>query len=211
MATEDLNIAVFGATGMVGSAIVTEAAERGLHVIGVTRSGAPENPVDGVEYRTGNLTDTTAVTALAEEVDVLVIATTGNRETGDYSEVLDGHADLVDAAPKTRLFVVGGAGGLETEDGRTLVDAGLIPKEYAAEPATFIKVLDMYRGSAESLDWVMLAPSPSIEPGEKTASYTLSDARPAGEHVTTGTFAAAALDEIEKPAHRRARFTVADA
>lgn len=204
-------ITVIGATGMIGSAVTAEAAARGHRVIGVSRSGTPAEPVAGVEYRTGDLADTDAVLALAEESDVLVVSTSTGRETGDWTSVLAAHRALIAAHPATRLFIVGGAGGLLTEDGTRLIDAGLIPEEYADEPRAFAAVLDEYRAAPEDLDWVMLAPSPVIEPGEKATSHVLSDDTPAGERVTTGTFAAAALDEIESPAHRRMRFTVADA
>lgn len=204
-------ITVLGATGLIGSDLTREAAARGHRVIGVNRSGTTDSPVEGVEYRAGNLTDTAGVLALAEGSDVLVISVSGGRETGDYAPVIEAHRQLIEARPKARIFVVGGAGGLETEDGTRLVEAGLIPEEYAEEPRSFAKVLDLYLASPEELDWVMLAPSPEIAPGEKATSYRLADDRPAGEKVTTGTFAAAALDEIEQPAHRRARFTVADA
>lgn len=204
-------ISIIGATGMIGREIAREAAARGHQVIGTTRSGTTDSPIEGVEYRSVELTDTPAVVALAEESDVLVISVAGGRETGDFSRIIKAHQDLIDAAPTTRLFIVGGAGGLETEDGTLLIDAGVIPEEYAAEPKAFVEVLKTYRAAADGLNWVMLAPSPVIEPGEKTASYTLSDALPAGDKVSTGTFAVAALDEIEKPAYRRARFTVANA
>lgn len=203
-------ITVVGATGLVGTDIAREAAARGHRVIGINRSGNTDSPIEGVEYRAGDIADTAQVSALAEESDVVVLSVSGGRETGDYTPVINAHRDIIAAQPKTRLFIVGGAGGLETEDGTRLIDAGLIPAEYAEEPRSFAQVLDLYLASDEALDWVMLAPSPEIAPGEKAESYRLSDDRPAGDKVTTGTFAAAALDEIEKPAHRRARFTVAD-
>lgn len=203
-------ISIIGTTGMIGSAITKEAISRGHEVVGTNRSGQADNPVEGVDYRALALTDTEAVKALANESDVFVISVSGGRETGDFGPIIQAHKDLINAAPSTRVFVVGGAGGLQTEDGTLLVDAGVIPEEYAEEPRSFVKVLDAYRAAPEGLDWVMLAPAPEIVPGEKAASYVLQDDLIPGPKVTTGTFAVAALDEIEKPAHKRARFTVAD-
>lgn len=204
-------ISIIGATGMIGSAIAREAQERGHEVIGTNRSGVASNPVQGVTYRALDLTDTDAVMALAVESDVLVISVPGGRETGDFGPVIRAHADLIAAAPTSRIFVVGGAGGLEMPDGTLLINAGVIPEEYADEPRSFVEVLNLYRSADKDLDWVMLAPSPEIAPGEKAEAYVLSDDAPAGDRVTTGTFAVAVLDEIENPAHRRTRFTVADA
>lgn len=204
-------ISIIGATGMIGTEIAREAADRGHDVIGTNRSGTATNPIEGVNYRALDLSDTNAVMELAVVSDVLVISVSGGRETGDYRPVIQAHADLIAAAPTSRVFVIGGAGGLETPDGTLLINAGVIPEEYAEEPKSFVEVLNLYRASGEKLDWVMLAPSPEITPGEKTQTYKLSDDIPAGDSVTTGTFAVAALDEIENPAHVRTRFTVADA
>lgn len=204
-------ISIIGATGMIGQEITREAFDRGHDVTGTNRSGVVDNRIDGVSYRALDLTDTDAVMELAVESDVLVISVSGGRETGDYQPIIQAHADLIAAAPTARLFVVGGAGGLETPDGTLLINAGVIPEEYAEEPRSFVEVLNLYRASDKQVDWVMLAPSPEIVPGKKAESYVLADDVPAGDKVTTGTFAVVALDEIEKPAHRRTRFTVADA
>ena len=70
--------------------------------------------------------------------------------------------------------------------------------------------MEIYREAPESLDWVMLAPAPQIAPGPAAARYQLGDDHPAGSFVSAGTFAKAALDELEHPAHHRVRFTVAE-
>ena len=61
--------------------------------------------------------------------------------------------------------------------------------------------------------WTMLSPSAIIFPGERTGSFRLggdqllSDAK--GEsRVSVQDYAAAFVDELEKPAHERRRFTV---
>jgi putative NADH-flavin reductase len=49
-----------------------------------------------------------------------------------------------------------------------------------------------------------------IAPGQRTGTYKVGAAAPAGDSVSAEDFAVALLDEIEKPAHRRKRFTVAN-
>jgi putative NADH-flavin reductase len=49
-----------------------------------------------------------------------------------------------------------------------------------------------------------------IAPGERTGTYKVGADSPAGGSVSAEDFAVALLDEIEKPAHRRQRFTVAN-
>ncbi|MGV0869754.1 NAD(P)-dependent oxidoreductase [Corynebacterium kalidii] len=206
-------ITVYGSTGMVGSDITREAAARGHRVIGVSRQESPDNRVDGVTYVTGNLQDTADVVAKAADTDVLVISVPGPRDGSSVQPVIDAHAALVPAlaGQDVRVFVVGGAGATLTADGTMLVDTPDFPEAYAAEARSFAEVLDLYRAAPASLDWTMLAPAPEIGPGAPAEPYVLGDDHPAGDSVTTGTFARAALDEIETPAHRRTRFTVADA
>lgn len=124
------------------------------------------------------------------------------------------HAHLVQAAPRGLVLVVGGAGALRTseeEDAPLLVDTPEFPEEYATEARTFARVLDVYRGADESFDWTMLAPAPMIAPGKRTGSYNQQLNTPAGEFVSSQDFAVALVDELEKPAHRGERFTVASA
>ncbi len=204
-------ISIIGASGMIGQEIAREAVKRGHDVIGTNRSGDITDPIEGMTYRALEINDTAAIMELAQESDVLVFSVPGGRETGDYAPVIKAHAALIIAQPEARIFIVGGAGGLQLSDATLLLAAGVIPEEYGAELRSFVEILNNYRESEEQLDWVMLAPSPEIYPGDRTESYVLADDEPAGEKVSTGTFAAAALDEIEKPTYLRTRFTVADA
>lgn len=207
------NITVYGSTGMVGSDITREAVSRGHRVTGVSRHENPANQMDGVTYVTGTLQDTADVVSKAENADIVVISVPGPRDGSSVQPVIDAHAALIPALADqdVRVFVVGGAGATLTEDGTKLVDTPDFPEAYAAEARSFVEVLDLYRAAPAGLDWTMLAPAPEIAPGAPAESYALGEDHPAGGSVTTGTFARAALDELEKPAHRRTRFTVADA
>jgi putative NADH-flavin reductase len=63
------------------------------------------------------------------------------------------------------------------------------------------------------LDWSFLSPSADLSPGQRTgkfrlgANQMLSDAT--GEsRISTQDYAVAMIDEVERPAHIRQRFTV---
>ena len=63
------------------------------------------------------------------------------------------------------------------------------------------------------LDWTFLSPSALIQPGERTGKFRLGTDQllvdAAGKSaISTEDFAIALVDELEKPAHRRRRFTV---
>lgn len=210
-------ITIYGATGMIGHDIAQQAADRGHQVIGVSRSTEPSNTVDGVTYVIGEVADAADVVAKAQDADIVVICVPGPRDGSSVQPIIDAHAALVPAlaespvAANTRFFIVGGAGATLTEDGTMLLDTPGFPEAYKPEAQSFAEILDLYKASPENLDWVMLAPAPEIGPGPAAASYDLGGDHPAGAAVTAGTFAVATLDELETPAHRRQRFTVADA
>lgn len=200
-----MKIALIGATGMVGSRILTEATRRGHEVVAYTRSGAP---VDGaVASHALELGDTGAVVAAMGEADVTVVSVPPSRTGGSHEPTRRAHRDLIAAAPAGRIFVVGGAGSLEV-DGVTLKDTPGFPALYYPEADTFTSILGDYRAS--SLDWTVLSPAPVIAPGERTGSYVLGQDSPVGESISAEDFAVAVLDELEQPAHRRQRFAVAN-
>ena len=207
-------ITVYGATGMVGSAIVREAVARGHSVVGVSRGGTPKTPVEGVRYVRGEIGDAADVVSKAQDCDIVVFAVPGPRDGSPVQPIIDAHAATVDALAKAgvtaRIFVVGGAGATLAADGTRLLDTPGFPDAYKPEARSFAEILEIYREAPESLDWVMLAPAPQIAPGPAAARYQLGDDHPAGSFVSAGTFAKAALDELEHPAHHRVRFTVAE-
>lgn len=108
-----------------------------------------------------------------------------------------------------RLLVVGGAGSLLV-NGRRLVDDPDFPEIYRAEALIAAEALDYLRGLAEGADWTFLSPAPVIQPGQRTGAYRVGADSPAGESISAEDYAVALIDEIDKPAHRRRRFTVAN-
>ncbi|MBS2939279.1 NAD(P)H-binding protein [Nocardioides sp. J2M5] len=192
-----MKIALFGATGMVGSRIASEATARGHDVTALSRStGADMGSAD-------------AVRAAAADHDVVVSATGPSRTGESHEPWLASVSTLIDHAGDARVLFVGGAGSLLTPDGTRLLDSDGFPEEYQAEATSGAKALDLFRAAPESLDWTFLSPAPVIAPGERTGSYATSLDTPAGDFVSAEDYALALVDEIERPQHRRQRFTVA--
>jgi len=114
--------------------------------------------------------------------------------------------------------LIGGAGSLlVAEGGPKLVDTPDFPKEFAEEPRVLDAVLQDLRGAEEGLDWFFVSPAAgfgSFAPGERTGAYRiggdvlLTDEN-GDSHLSGQDLAVALVDEIETPAHRRTRFTVA--
>jgi putative NADH-flavin reductase len=202
-----MKIAIYGASGMIGSRVAAEAVSRGHETIGVTRSGG-ELPAD-VQAVRGNANDVGSAKEIAAEADVLVAAIGPSRTGGDHQDYLDALANLVAAVQgtETRLLVVGGAGSLVV-NGNRVADGPDFPAEYKPEALTMSQALDDLRTTDDSVNWTMLSPAFVITPGDRTGTFRLSLDEPVGTQISAEDFAVAFLDEIETPAHNRRRFTL---
>lgn len=201
-----MKIAIFGATGMIGSQIAAEAISRGHDVTAISRSG---KPVPGATSLAADLSDAGAVTAVANSHDAVVLATGPSRTGGDHQQWLETMATAMDSVGATRTLVVGGAGALLV-DGRRLLDLPGFPETYKPEALTLAAAYEAISALPESVNWTVQAPAPQIAPGARTGQYSVGGNSPAGETISTQDFAVAALDELEMPAHIRERYSVAN-
>ena len=199
-----MNIAVIGATGMVGERTVAEAVARGHQVDAYSRSG---NAVPGAESKTVDLANTDELVSIVNGHDVTIIAVSAGRGTS-ADPVINAHKALIAAKPAGRLLIVGGAGSLMDENGVRLVDTAGFPEAYKNEAKAFCQILEEYRAS-DGLAWTLLSPAPLIRPGERTGKYNVSLDTPAGTEISAEDFAVALLDEAETPKHPGVRFAVA--
>lgn len=212
-------ITVVGGTGYAGAHIVIEAAGRGHEVTAVSRTvPAPDAQVDGVTYVAADVTDPDAVAAAVDGADVVVAALSPR---GDMAgKVRGAEAALATAAAQAgaRLGVIGGAGSLHVAPGGPrLVDTDEFPAAFKDEALELTAVLGDLQSTDDALDWFFLSPAVNFgayAPGERTGSYRVGDddlpvADADGTSAISGAdLAIAVVDEIETPAHHRARFTV---
>ncbi|WP_411158107.1 NAD(P)-dependent oxidoreductase, partial [Streptomyces eurocidicus] len=112
-----------------------------------------------------------------------------------------------------RLVFVGGAGSLRLPNGERVIDQPGFRDEWKPEASAHVELLDALRALPEGVDWTFLSPSALFLPGERTGTFRLggedllADAEGASR-ISGEDYAVALLDEVETPAHRRARFTV---
>jgi len=211
-----MRIAVFGAAGNVGSRIVAEALARGHDVTAVVRDAARLRDVHApARGRTGDAANVEHVIALGKDHDVLVGAT--RPPLGREPDLVATAKALLAGVARSdaRLVLVGGAATLVVpgSDGTTVMDdPRFLEPAYRAIAVACAAQLEACRGEATA-DWTYLSPPALLSPGARTGHYRLGgdellvDA--AGQSsISMEDFAAALLDEVERPAHRRARFTV---
>jgi uncharacterized protein len=207
------SIVIFGGTGYAGSAIAAEAMRRGHSVIVVSPSDSL--PPSGATKRQGSVSDAALVDELASGADVVLVATRAlSGELGQAVPSLTGAA----AKHGSRLGFMGGAGSLHvSEGGPRVVDLPEFPEAHKGEALAHADVLTALRAAPEDVDWFYVSPGAAFgayAPGEATGQYRigadilLADAD--GNSTISGAdLAKAFVDEIEHPAHRRQRFTVA--
>jgi uncharacterized protein len=208
-----VKVAVYGATGKAGSRILKELVSRGHRVIAIARDPAKlPQAAPGVLVKQDDLSDPKHIAAAVAGADAVVSA---YAPPGDHpDEIVDVTQRQVDAlseTPNARLIVVGGAGGLNVAPGVTLIDSGHLPEPYHPIAKAHLKALNVLRASP--IDWTYLAPAAYFTPGERTGKFRLGKdeliANSAQEsRISMEDYAVALVDELEKPRHRRQRFSV---
>src|SRR3954447_925466 len=201
-----MKIAVIGASGNAGSRITAELASRGHTVTAVARKPEKITADANVTPKQGDVTDQPGLIRLLAGHDAAISSV----------HFLDSDpAKLIAAAKESkvgRYLVVGGAGSLEVAPGVRLVTTPNFPVAYKAEAEKGGAFLDLLRQEKE-LNWTFLSPAALFTAGERTGKFRLGTdqlltASDGKSWVSYEDFAVALADEIERPAHIRARFTV---
>jgi hypothetical protein len=201
-----MKIAIAGASGRAGSCIAAELARRGHQVTGIARNPDKIAKLANVRAVAGDANDRVALARLWTGQDAAVSSI---HFLASDAETLIGAAR---DSGVPRYLVVGGAGSLEVAPGVRLMTTPDFPPPYKAEAEKGAAFLDRLRQEKE-LDWTFLSPSALFDSGSRTGKFRLGTDRllvdSAGKSwISFEDFAVAMADEIERPAHIRARFTV---
>ncbi len=211
-----MNIALIGASGFIGSAFLEEALARGHRVTALTRHAHKIPAHANLSRIDADVFDTEALARILRQHDAVISAFSGHAHADVLNDYLRGFRSIVQASKQAqvpRLLVVGGAGSLEVAPGVRLIDTPDFPAAYRATAEGARQALELLR-KEKTLNWTLLSPAASLEPGERTGSYRigkdhlLTDAHGASR-ISTADLAVAMLDELEQPKHVRERFTVA--
>lgn len=210
-----MKIAIFGASGRIGSRIVNEALSRGHEVTAIARH--PENyKIEKPHLRVarGNLFNTQDVEAAVFDHDAVVCAYNFTRgaQPSTFSEITTPLLNGLKQAGVKRLLIVGGAGSLEVSPGVQLVDTPDFPPAYKPAALAHREALKIYQ-QEKDIEWTYLSPAAEIVPGERTGKFRtgkdqLITATDGHSLISMEDYAVAVIDELETPMHIRERFTV---
>ncbi|MDA9471881.1 NAD(P)-dependent oxidoreductase [Enterococcus sp. 5H] len=205
-----MKVAILGANGKAGSAILKEAKKRGLEVTAIVRNAA--TITDGtpvIEKDVYHLT-----TDDIKDFDVLVSAL---GFWGDVSEFTGSTKHLIDIVEnqKTRLLTVGGAGSLYVNPEHTLrlSETPDFPEAFQPLATAMGKGLDLLK-ETKNVHWTYLSPAAEFDAeGATTGSYVIAGEeletdKDGKSYISYNDYAIAMVDEIEKNAHPNQRFSV---
>jgi len=215
-----MKIALIGASGFVGSHVLTEALRKGYEVTAIVRHPekiTTQHPL--LTVKKGDVLQEEEVARLVAGHDVVISAyNPGWQNPRIYEEYLEGAQAIqrgVKKAGVRRLLVIGGAGSLEIAPGLQLVDTPEFPAEWKPGALAARDYLHILKNEKE-LDWTFLSPAIIMHPGVKTGrtgQYRTGTDQPVFNvdqvsTVSVEDLSVALLDEVENKQFLRKRFTI---
>ena len=214
-----MKIAIIGATGFVGTALVNEFATRDHTVTALSRNPEAEN-TDNITYVKADVLDVDALANVLKGHDAVVNAfNAGWTNPNIYDDFIAG-SKAVQAAVKQsgvkRYITIGGAGSLFVAPGLQAVDTPDFPAEIKAGATAARDYLNILK-EEKVLDWAFFSPAFEMHQGIKTGrtgQYRLGLDNPVFNDeqrsiLSVEDLAVVIADEVETPKHHQVRFTAA--
>lgn len=214
-----MKIAVIGATGYVGQAVVKELAARGHQVGAFARNTAKVLQADNVNAIAADV-NAADFAARLQGFDAVVSAFNPGWENPNIGADFTKGAAAITEAAKTAavpyLLMVGGAGSLYVAPGLQLIDTPEFPQDIFDGANAARNLLNDLRDRRD-VNWAFICPPAAFyegSPYQANDQYRLGKDdvlmdgdQPAGIHVDD--LAKAIADDVEQKAHLHQRFTVA--
>ncbi|MFP3394966.1 NAD(P)H-binding protein [Brevibacterium sp. SIMBA_078] len=216
-----MKITVIGATGMVGSRIVAEAADRGHDIIAASRRPNSTSAVSTAAVRPGvqalpvDARIASDLNLALADADAAVL--TIRAAPGQTSQFLSLTEAVLTATAHARvpLLVVGGAGPLWSPvdpDSIVLNDPEFVAEEWRDLAAASLAQLEVCRNHSADR-WTYVSPPAVLAPGNRLGEYqrgttVLLIGADGQARISAEDLAAAVIDELESPEGDR-HFTVA--
>lgn len=207
-----MNIGIIGASGKSGNRLMEEALRQGHTVTAIVRDR-------------GKITDT-RVAVLQRDIfaitsedvarfDAVIDAFRAPQGTEEQHWTSMEHLiSVFERLPDVRFLVVGGAGSLYVDAGKTerLMDSAGFPPAFLPTASAMGKAFEELKASA--VNWTYLSPAAIYDPdGPRTGVYKTGGdvlvTNDAGKsYVSYADYAIAMIDELTNKAHVRERFSV---
>ena len=220
---DSLKFIVYGASGNVGSRVVTEALNRGHRVTAVSRSPSRvKKQHANLLIVKGDILDSQSVAELVAGHDVIIVSVKGSADGSKDPEqaVQRVAADVLVATMRDigndapRLIYVGGAGSLEVEPGVLYADTvRFVPRSIRQEIDGHVLTLAFLR-TVDDVAWTYISPAKSFKKGKRTGSYRIGGDqmlldKKGKSKISMEDFAVALVDEAENTNYLGQRFSVA--
>ena len=211
-----MKLALIGASGFVGAAVLQEALGRGHQVTGIVRNPAklPQHPA--LNAVAGDAYNAEALAALLKGHDAVIHAFNPGWGTADIRERFIQGSQAIIAASKQadvqRLLVVGGAGSLNVAPNLQLRATPASPAEYKEGAEGARQALNLLKAET-ALAWSFISPPALLQPGARSGQFRIGGDQllmngDAPAQISVADLAVAIIDELERPHHLRQRFTV---
>jgi putative NADH-flavin reductase len=215
-----MKIALIGATGFVGTAILKEALGRGHSLTAIARSFDKISSDPKVTLFKADVMNEDEVTKAVKDHDVVISAYNAGWANPDmYPDFIKGSKSIEAGVKKSgvkRLIVVGGGGSLYAASGVQIVDTPQFPAEWKAGATAARDYLNILK-KEKDLEWTFLSPALEMHHGTsgvRKGTYRSGLENPVFDEsgrsvISVEDIAVAIIDEAENPKHIRERFTVA--
>jgi putative NADH-flavin reductase len=214
-----MKVAIVGATGFVGNAVLNELLQKGHQVTAIVLNPNKLASKKGLSVVKGDINDVKDFGNKIAGNDAVISAfNAGWTNPNLYADFLKGSEAIqsgIKMAGIKRLIVVGGAGSLYIGD-QQLVDSPQFPAEWRAGALAARDYLNILKDETE-LDWVFISPAMEMHPGTsgtRKGVYRTGGDNPVFDKdgrsvISVEDLAVAIVDELEGQKHSRERFTVA--
>ena len=212
-----MNVAIIGATGFVGTALVTEFATRGHEVTAISRTPKGEANQNVTNIK-ADVFDIDALAEILKNHDAVVNAyNPGWANPAIYDDFITGSKAIQEAVKKsgvTRFITIGGAGSLFVAPGLQAVDTPDFPADIKPGATAARDYLNILKDEKD-LDWAFFSPAFEMHAGTKTGrtgNYRLGLENPVFNNeqrsiLSVEDLAVVIADEAENPKHHQVRFT----
>src|ERR1700724_3681004 len=126
-----MKVALLGATGFVGSALLKESLDRGHVGTAIVRPPEKLEKREGLTAKAGDVYDAASIaTLIRRNEDIISALHAGGKNPNLYDDQVRGTASIIAAIKNAgikRVLWVGGAGGLVVKPGVRVIDSPDMP------------------------------------------------------------------------------------